>query len=94
MGCFSSPKQHIESVPTMSTGQQGIFNPMLSRFTQGLVGGEGVYGGQRVAPLSGMTQQGLEMMGQGAQSAAGLAQTGAGGCLSFSARAWAKSSTP
>jgi len=76
MGCFSSSKQKLRSTPTMTSPQQSMFDQIMSMANQGVSNQYQGYQGQRVAPLSAMTQQGLGMMGRGSQFATNAAQQG------------------
>ena len=63
MGCFSSPKTSVQQQSTMNPEQQKLLSGLIG-MVQPNVGQPGpVFPGQRVADLSGLQQQGIDMAG-------------------------------
>ena len=63
MGCFSSPKTSVQQQSTMNPEQQKLLSGLIG-MVQPNVGQAGpVFPGQRVADLSGLQQQGIDMAG-------------------------------
>jgi len=62
MGCFSSSKSESKVRDNLNSGQKALLNKLTGMMKDQLGQGVAPYSGQRVAPVSGLEQQGLDWM--------------------------------
>ena len=78
MGCFSKPTTTTQQLPTFTPSQMGLLDQIAGLLKPQLGQPYEGFPGQRVAPTSALTQQGMDVLGQTPQFAGGLASQGAG----------------
>ena len=79
MGCFSAPKTQVQQASTLTPKQNEALSQMLGLVQPQLGQADQFqFGGNRVAGLGGLTQGGLDILGQTPEFAGGLATQGAG----------------
>ena len=73
MGCFSAPKTQVQQASTLTPQQSELLTSLIGQTQPGIGQAGPSFGGQRVAPLSGLQQQGIDFAG-GIPGAFGQAQ--------------------